>query len=269
MTQTIMEIDGIPVYIEGDGIETVLMIHGWPDTYHLWDGQIEAMSQQYRCVRFTLPGFEIGAARRKWSIEELCLFFDRVIDATSQGKPVTLLLHDWGCTFGYRLYLKNPDKIKRIIGVDVGDPVSRWEEASLKVRISILVYQHWLAFAWLIGGRTGNWMAQTMARIGHCPTIGPQVTANQAYPYYMNWLAGAQSYRQNKRRFVPSCPMLFIYGLKKPFMFHTEGWLTRVLENPLSKALAFDSGHWVMIEQSEQFTSAVINWLDIADHKIA
>jgi len=40
MTQTMIKIDGVPACIDGDGSETVLIIHGWPDTYQLWDWQM-------------------------------------------------------------------------------------------------------------------------------------------------------------------------------------------------------------------------------------
>ena len=33
------QVDGIDVFVEGDGDESIVMIHGWPDTYRLWDAQ--------------------------------------------------------------------------------------------------------------------------------------------------------------------------------------------------------------------------------------
>jgi pimeloyl-ACP methyl ester carboxylesterase len=35
-----LQIDGIDVFVEGEGNETIAMIHGWPDTYRLWDTQV-------------------------------------------------------------------------------------------------------------------------------------------------------------------------------------------------------------------------------------
>ena len=57
------EIDGIAVHAEGDGADTIVMVHGWPDTYRLWDAQVDAFKAQYRCVRFTLPGFDVTKPR--------------------------------------------------------------------------------------------------------------------------------------------------------------------------------------------------------------
>ena len=64
--QQVIVVDDIDVYIEGgvEGSETIVMIHGWPDTYRLWDAQVEELKSRYRCVRFTLPGFDLGKSCR-------------------------------------------------------------------------------------------------------------------------------------------------------------------------------------------------------------
>ena len=55
---TTTTVQGIEVLTEGQGAETIVCIHGWPDTYRLWDRTVQALQGRYRCVRFTLPGFE-------------------------------------------------------------------------------------------------------------------------------------------------------------------------------------------------------------------
>ena len=257
-----MLIDNIPVLIEGSGLDTVLMVHGWPDTHRLWDGQVQALKAEYRCVRFTVPGFEPGAARRTWTLDELCSFFLRVIDAVSPDAPVTLLLHDWGCYFGYQFYLRHPQRVQRIIGVDVGDARALLKEATPRTKLLIAAYQNWLALAWRVGGRLGDWMARCMANLAHCPTQEPHRGAQQAYPYYMTWWAREGSYRRAGRAFEPACPMLFIYGTRKPFLFHARAWAERLSQRPGSRVVPLDTGHWVMVEQPEAFNAVVRDWLD-------
>ena len=53
-----IDIEGVDVVVEGEGAETVVMMQGWPDTWRLWDGQVAALKDRYRCVRFTQPGFD-------------------------------------------------------------------------------------------------------------------------------------------------------------------------------------------------------------------
>ena len=56
--RTTVPMGDIDLHIEGAGEETVLMVHGWPDTYRLWDAQVEALKGRFRCIRFTLPGLD-------------------------------------------------------------------------------------------------------------------------------------------------------------------------------------------------------------------
>jgi len=45
--------------IEGEGSDALVMIHGWPDTHHLWDSTVQALKPFFRCARFTLPGYDL------------------------------------------------------------------------------------------------------------------------------------------------------------------------------------------------------------------
>lgn len=69
MTQT-LQVDGVEVLVEGEGPETLLLLHGWPDTRHLWDGTVAAVKDRFRCARFTWPGFEPGSPRLRMTLDE-------------------------------------------------------------------------------------------------------------------------------------------------------------------------------------------------------
>ena len=58
-----MKVDGVEVVVDGDGPEAIVMVHGWPDTLRLWDPQVEALRPRFRCIRFTLPGFDADSPR--------------------------------------------------------------------------------------------------------------------------------------------------------------------------------------------------------------
>ena len=256
-----MDIDGVDILIEGAGTETLVMIHGWPDTHRLWDRQAEALKDRYRCVRFTLPGFDPAHERRAWTLDELTGFFRRVIEAVSPGAPVTLLLHDWGCLFGYEFYMRHPSLVSRIVGVDIGDTESLERSLRLHEKLAVLGYQSVLAAAWLIGPPLADRIARFMAAKLGCRSDPARIHAGQLYPYYMTWFAGAQAYRRKFGPFRPACPMLFIYGRRKPVMFHARSWAEALGRRPGSKVVEFDTGHWVMSHQPERFNQVVGDWL--------
>ncbi len=68
-------------YIEGEGGDTIVMVHGWPDTHRLWDEQVAHLAARHRCVRFTLPGFGGERPRRGYSLDELVTTLQRVVEA--------------------------------------------------------------------------------------------------------------------------------------------------------------------------------------------
>jgi pimeloyl-ACP methyl ester carboxylesterase len=103
-----------------------------------------------------------------------------------------------------------------------------------------------------------------MARLARAPAESAMIGAQMGYPYAVQWTGAAGGFRQ-ARRFTPACPMMFLYGRHKPFMFHSAAWAGEVAARPGSRVLAFDAGHWVMVEQPEQFNQAVAEWLAAGD----
>jgi pimeloyl-ACP methyl ester carboxylesterase len=261
-----MNVDGVEVLVEGTGPEAVVMIHGWPDTRQLWNGQVEALRARYRCIRFTLPGFEPGHPRRAYSLDQVVDVVRRVVEQACPGEQVTLLLHDWGCVFGYQFAMRHPELVKRVVGVDVGDAGSRGHVQALGLRAKAMIfgYQAWLALAWRIGGRVGDWMARTMARMLRCPSDPTYIGSRMGYPYYLQWTGALRK----AKLFTPTCPVLFIYGKRKPFMFHSSGWAAEVAATPGSRVLAFDTGHWVMVAEPDEFSRAVGEWLAPGDASV-
>ena len=190
--------------------------------------------------------------------------FKQIIGQVCPEQKVTLMLHDWGCTFGYEFYMRNPQMVSRVIGVDVGDKASLRQSRTRRESLMVFTYQGWLALAWIIGGRIGDRMARAMARWLRCPSPQASIHSQMSYPYFMHWFGGRRSYRRHGQPFIPSCPILFIYGSRKPFMFHAKAWADDLLRSKGNEVLTFDTGHWVMLEQPERFNQVVDNWLSAA-----
>ena len=261
-----MRVDSVDVIVEGAGAKSIVMIHGWPDTHRLWDGQVAALRDRYRCVRFTLPGFDLSQPGRAYSLDELIEGIRRAIDETCPGRKVTLLLHDWGCFLGYQFVMRHPELVERVVGVDIGDTGSRSHRAELgwSGKLKVMAYQVWLALAWRIGGGIGNAMARWMARVGRCPTDPRMIGSQMGYLYALRWLGVAGGLR-GIRVFDPHTPMLFIYGERKRFMFHSRAWTEQLGVRRANRVVAFPTGHWVMLEEPRGFNDALLSWLGETD----
>jgi pimeloyl-ACP methyl ester carboxylesterase len=257
-----VKVDDVDVFIEGAGSKAIVMVHGWPDTHRLWDAQVQALKDRYRCVRFTLPGFDAGP-KRAIPFDQLLETLRRVIEQACPGERVTLLLHDWGCIFGYQFAMKYPQLVERVVGVDIGDAGSRQHVAELGFRNKLMLigYQVWLALAWLV---RSDAMARWMARLIGCRTDPRAIYAQMGYGYAMRWLGVGGGFRGLKV-FKPQCPMLYLYGERKWFMFHSRPWADALAARRGCRVSAFATGHWIMLQKPREFNDAVLAWLAETD----
>jgi pimeloyl-ACP methyl ester carboxylesterase len=58
---------------------------------------------------------------RRWQAESIVGCHRTGIAQTSPNAPVTLLIHDWGCMYGYNLAAKHPALVARTAALDIGD----------------------------------------------------------------------------------------------------------------------------------------------------
>jgi pimeloyl-ACP methyl ester carboxylesterase len=259
-------VNGLGVQVEGEGPRTVLMLHGWPDTLRVWDGTVRVLQAHHRCVRLTLPGFDINAGSPDIpSLDHIVASLLAVIQTVSPGAPVTLLMHDWGCIFGYELAMRHPERVSGMVAVDIGDYNAGAYLASLSLRQKAFIafYQLWLATAWMVGrhvhGGLGNRMTRWMAGAMRCPVPPEQLSWRMNFPYAMRWfgLRGGLP----TRTVQPACPLLYVFGERKPFMFHSPRWLHTLRASEDGAAHALRSGHWVMLDQPEAFHALLLRWL--------
>lgn len=263
---TTIEVDGTTVVIDGPddpAAPTVLMLHGWPDTLRLWDRQVAALRDRVRCVRFTLPGFDPAGPRVAPGFDALAALAGRVADAVSPDRPVRLLVHDWGCAVGYAFASARPERVERIAGVDVGDAGSAAHRRSLGVAafVGIAGYQLWLAGAWAVGGPIGDAMTRRLARWARAPADPATLRASIDWPYAHVWTGRGGAALERAAAFEPACPMLYVYGRRKPFMFHSPDWLSRLEASPVHRVVGLRAGHWAMRDDPTGFDAAVLPWL--------
>lgn len=264
---TNFQIAGVNGRIEGDGEQTLVMIHGWPDTQALWQKQVAFFKTYYRCVTFTLPAFDQPDARpRVFSLQEVIDTIRQVIDHVSPEQPVILMTHDWGCLYGYQYTLRHPKRVSRLVGVDVGDAYSKAFNASLtlKDRLVIAGYQLPLAAAFRINGRIGDAIAETVGKVLGAPAPAKSIHANMGYPYYAAWTKAKGGFNDLKPLDF-ACPFLFAYATQKPTMFHSAAWLIDVAKKPVNQVSGFKTSHWVTVDEPELFNYTVLAWLKRLD----
>ena len=263
-----IDVEGLRVQIDGQG-PTLVMLHGWPDSPALWDSAVAAWSDRWRCVRFPLPGYDRAQGPRPVSVAEMTRLIAAVVDTVSPDAPVTLVLHDWGCLFGYEYAARHPRRVSRIVGVDIGDAGSRAHVAGLTAvqKLQIAGYQLWLAVAWRLGGRwprLADRMTRWMARQVGCRNAPDAIGWPMNYPYAMGWFGdfgGLRGLARPEATLGITWPLLYVHGRRKPFAFHSAAWLDALAARPGCAVHGLDTGHWVMRQQPAAFNALVRDWL--------
>jgi pimeloyl-ACP methyl ester carboxylesterase len=77
----------------------VLLVHGWPDTHHLWHRVMATLADEFRVVAYDTRGQGESSdpgADDAFALPELAADLLAVADAVSPDEPVHVLAHDWG-----------------------------------------------------------------------------------------------------------------------------------------------------------------------------
>ncbi|WP_341268013.1 SDR family oxidoreductase [Gordonia malaquae] len=132
----------IATFSYGDTTDTnrpaVVLVHGWPDTHHLWDRIAPQLAEHYRVFAYDTRGF--GESDRptdvpSYALPGLAEDLFAVIDAVTDGGSAHVVAHDWGSVQTWEA-VTTPDAEKRIKSfTSVSGPnldfLSEWARAQL------------------------------------------------------------------------------------------------------------------------------------------
>jgi pimeloyl-ACP methyl ester carboxylesterase len=107
------------------GGETIVLLHGWPDSVRTWDAVVPALvGAGYRCVMPYLRGcgptrFLERSTRRSGQATALAQDLKDFVDAL-QVTQFVLVGHDWGAFAAYLFAANWPEQVQRLIVLSVG-----------------------------------------------------------------------------------------------------------------------------------------------------
>lgn len=110
---------GVRLACYADGPEdapTVVLIHGYPDSAHVWNAVVADLAGDYRCIRYDVRGAgrsERPSRTRDYAMDHLRRDLAAVLDWASPDESVHLVAHDWGSIQTWES-VTEPDMGKRI-----------------------------------------------------------------------------------------------------------------------------------------------------------
>ena len=121
------ENDGVKIHYAAAGDEDdplVVFIHGFPDFWYSWRHQMEGLKDEFRVVALDTRGYNKSdqpEEQSAYNMQHLTADVLAVIEAEGRDKA-TVVGHDWGGAIAWNTALMHPDKVDKLIIVNLPHP---------------------------------------------------------------------------------------------------------------------------------------------------
>jgi pimeloyl-ACP methyl ester carboxylesterase len=257
------DIKYLPHELSGNPESKVMLVflHGWPNTFRMWDKMIEDLKSDHYCLNISYPNFA-ESLKLKWGMGLMEIV--KLIKATVEHVETTnnknykkvFVAHDWGSAFSMILTQTYENFVDDLIALDVGVGID-----GIKGQLFTFAYQTYLASNFVIGGPIGNFFTRLFVDYFAKPKEftkddDKRLNASWNYMYYYFWW-NIKSYMKIIKEFKVKCPIAYVYGKRKPLQFHSAKFLDQLKECEKCEFHEIDTGHWVM-ENNTEFLNKII-----------
>ncbi len=102
----------------GSTIPTILLLHGFPTSSHMFRNLIPALADEFLLVAPDYPGFGHSSAPTAdhfdYTFDKLAAVVEKLAE-TSGLKNYTLYVQDYGAPVGYRLAVRHPERVTALV----------------------------------------------------------------------------------------------------------------------------------------------------------
>ena len=256
---------------------TVLLLHGFPTSSHMFRNLIPELSGDYHIVAPDLPGFGFSDLPDHKSFAYTFDHLAEIIGEFTQSLGLgefAIYVFDYGAPVGFRLMLKYPDKIRAIIsqngnayeeGLSDGWAPIRtyWEDPSQKNRETLrslcteemtrLQYTHGVENA--ESRIAPEAIALDQALLDRPQSAEIQLDLFGDYKSNVALYPKFQEYFRTYRR-----PTLAVWGKNDPF-FLPAGAEAYKRDNPNAKVVFYDTGHFALETHAAEIGAEIRSFL--------
>lgn len=211
------------------GAETLVFVHGYPDTHTIWTPVLERLADRFHVVAYDVRGAGGSDAPRgpgPYRIARLIDDFAAIADAVAPGRPVHLIGHDWGAIQGWEFAASERLRGRLASFTAIAGPaldhalralreslrrrrVGEWlERVRRSWYIALLCAPGGPTLVWRLVMAGGRWR-HAVRRLDRVPTDGEYPAATVT----ADGLAGANLYRANipHRLLRPTPPLATVH----------------------------------------------------------
>jgi len=117
----IVNIDGLEIFYREAGPKdapALILLHGFPTSSHMYRNLITELSGSYHVIAPDYPGFGYSSmptvGEFDYTFDNLAVVVDKFINKLGIDK-YSLYLQDYGAPVGFRIAVKNPEKVEALI----------------------------------------------------------------------------------------------------------------------------------------------------------
>ncbi len=265
------------------GSKFALLLHGFPESNLSWRFQIPFLvAQGYEVWAPNLRGY--GQSSRplgvqSYQISHLLADVAGLMDAGAQGRPVTLMAHDWGAIIAWTFAADQVRPLDKLVIMNVPHPARMGEGLRTWRQIKKSWYIYFFQLPWLPEALIGSRGAAVIKRVFYdmavdktnfTPEVLEAYRANAAIPgaltaminYYRASARGPDFARYARGTVTPiTTPTLMIWGeadtaLGVELTDHYEGLVTGMALKRLANV-----SHWVQQEAPDKVNGILGDWL--------
>lgn len=255
---------------------TLLLLHGFPTSSHMFRNLIPALSGKYHVVAPDLPGFGFSDApdrnQFRYTFENLAKTIGRFTEIAGLDR-FAIYVFDYGAPVGLRLALAHPDQITAIIsqngnayeeGLSQGwNPIQKyWQEPTAANRAALRAfltpestkwqYVHGVPDETLVAPESYRLDSALLARPGN-----DEIQLDLFLDYASN-VALYPKFQEYFRTQRP--PLLAIWGKHDPF-FLPPGAEAFKRDNPAAEVHLLDTGHFALETHYETVADVIREFL--------
>jgi pimeloyl-ACP methyl ester carboxylesterase len=277
--QTI-SIDGQTIFYREAGNEenapTILLLHGFPTSSHMFHNLIPALADKFHLIAPDYPGFGYSSMP---TVDEFQYTFDHLAEIVNKFimqiglKRFSIYVMDYGAPIGYRLAVKNPEKIEALIvqngnAYDEGlgefwEPLKAyWSEPNEKNKDALMKFLTIEATKWQYthGVRSENDISPDNWFLDQSLLERPGNKAIQLQLFY-DYRSNPPLYPQWQeyfRKYQP--PTLVVWG-KNDYIFLKEGAIPYQRDLKNIEVHLLDTGHFAIEEEGELIAELISRFL--------
>jgi pimeloyl-ACP methyl ester carboxylesterase len=236
----------------------LILMHGFPDYWYTWRGQMPALAKHFQVVAIDLRGYNKSDQPKgleNYTMQKLVGDVDSVVRHFKQKKAI-VAGHDWGGAIAWSYAMAYPEKTERLVILNLPHPKGLQRELATNPQ-----QQKNSEYAKnLTPELLAMWVKDPQDRKKYVEALRRSSLEGMLNYYKANY--PKPPYKDEMTYPPVKCPVLMFHGLDDPYLVPgalNDTW--KWVEKDLTLITVPKAGHWVHHDASEMVTKRMVRWL--------